>query len=331
MLDRGSIKFHVDRHLRSALDVVPAGMRESLEGVLQERSLLMPDPAPYFEPLGHPLFELPVWVASRLGDEGTAVPEEVVSNVLGISALGYLHVRAQDDWLDASSREDPGLVALAEALMALSSPLLATVVGSSPRFWAFYAEVMTAYAGSLLRTEELRKGAAPVLRADFEQLLAQSRPLAIPTAALLDRADRWDLLGPLEEFVFAATAASQLVNDLTDLYRDRTRGHRTWTLEVVGASEADRLWTEVAWSTSEQAGRLQERIGEALSFHERSARAAHALAPTVAESWIADRRARLEGLLGDLRGNLLTAFIGRLTRPAGRAEQLQEPREETAQ
>jgi hypothetical protein len=330
MLDRGSIKFHVDRHLRSALDVLPPSLRESFEAVLVERSLLTPDPAPYFQPLGHPLFELPVWVATRFGDEGADIPEEVVSDVLGISALGYLHVRAQDDWLDASSREDPRLVALAEALVALANALLASVVGPSPRFWAFYAQVMTAYAGSLVHAEELRKSAAPVGRSDFEQLLAQSRPLAIPTAALLDRADRWDLLSRLEEFVFTATAASQLVNDVTDLYRDRTRGHRTWTLEVVGASDADRLWTELAASTGEHPGRLRERIGEALSFHERSARAAYALAPTAAESWIADRRERLDGLLGELRGSLLTAFIGRLTRPAGSTEQFQEPREETA-
>jgi hypothetical protein len=331
MLDRGSIKLHVDRHLRSALDVLPPGMREVLEQLLRERSLLTPDPARYFEPLGHPLFELPVWVAGRLSDSGTDVPEEVLADVLGVSALGYLHVRAQDDWLDGSSREDPALVALAEALVALSGRLLASVVGCSPRFWAFYAEVMTAYAGSLVRTEELRKGETPVLRADFEQLLAQSRPLAIPTAALLDRADRWDLLAPLDDFVFAATAASQLVNDLTDLYRDRAQGHRTWTLAAVGASEADRLWTEVAGGTSGPAGRLQERVEEALSFHERSASALRALAATAAESWIADRRARLESLRGDLRGHLLTAFIQRLSRPAGRAAQLQEAREETAQ
>jgi len=330
MLDRGSIKLHVDRHLCAALDVLPPRVRESFEGLLRQRRLLTPDPAPYFQPLGHPLFELPAWVAARLGEEGVDMPDEVVSDVLGVSVLGYLHVRAQDDWLDGAAREDPGLVALAEALLALSHRLLVSVVGSSPRFWAFYVEVMTAYAGSLLRADELRKGAAPIRRSDFEQLLAQSRPLAIPAAALLDRADRWDLLGSLEEFVFAATAASQLVNDLTDLYRDRTNGHRTWTLEVVGASQADQLWTEVAGSTSGQTGQLHQRIEEALSFHERSARAAHALAPTAAGGWIIDRRAMLEALLGDLRGSLLNAFVARLARPTGRAEQLQDPREERA-
>src|SRR5688572_13323008 len=118
MLDRGSIKLHVDRHLCAALDVVPPEVRRVFEGVLRERSLLTPDQAPYFQPLGHPLFELPVWVAGRLGDEGVDVPEEVVSDVLGVSALGYLHVRAQDDWLDADSRDDSALIALAEALLA---------------------------------------------------------------------------------------------------------------------------------------------------------------------------------------------------------------------
>jgi hypothetical protein len=330
MLDRGSIKLHVDRHLRAARKASPAAVREVFDGVVRERSLLTADAAPYFRPLGHPVFELPVWVAGRIGGEGADVPDEVVADALGVSALGYLHVRAQDDWLDGDARDDPRLVALAEALVALSSRLLASLAGSAPRFWAFYAEVMTDYAGSLVSAEELRKGSAPIRRSDFERLLAQSRPLAVPTAALLARTDRWDLLGPLEEFVFAATATSQLVNDLTDLFRDRTRGHRTWTLEVVGTSETDRLWTEVAGSPTAPAGRLQERIEQALTFHERAARAAHALAPEAAAGWVTDRRAMLESLLGDLRRSMVAAFVERLTRPGGRAEQLQDPREERA-
>jgi hypothetical protein len=305
-------------------------VRESFEGLLRERRLLTPDPAPYFQPLGHPLFELPAWVAARLAVEGVDMPDEVVSDVFGVSVLGYLHVRAQDDWLDGNAREDPALVALAEALLALSNRLLVPVVESSPRFWAFYAEVMTAYAGSLLRADGLRKGASPIRRSDFEHLLAQSRPLAIPTAALLARADRWDLLDPLEEFVFTATAASQLVNDLTDLYRDRTNGHRTWTLEVVGASGADQLWTEVTGAPRGPSRPLEERIEEALTFHERSARAARVLAAAAAEGWITDRRAKLEGLLGDLRGSLLNAFVARLARPTGRGEQVQDAGEERA-
>src|SRR5215212_1975178 len=164
MLDRGSIKLSVDRHLRTGLDILPPGVRDSFEVLLRERCLLTPDPAPYFQPLGHPLFELPVWVSSRLADEGISLPEKVLSDVLGVSALGYLHVRAQDDWLDGGSGADPTLVALSEALMALCTRLLVPVVGPSPRFWAFYAEVLTSYAGSLIRAEELRKDEALVRR-----------------------------------------------------------------------------------------------------------------------------------------------------------------------
>jgi hypothetical protein len=314
MLDRPGIKVHVDRHLHEARDLMRPAVRGSFDGVLRERSLLTSDPAPYFGPLGHPLFELPVWVASRLDAEGTGIPEEVLSRVLGVSALGYLHVRAQDDWLDGASREDPALVALAEALLALSTRLLAPVVGSSDRFWTFYAEVVTAYAESLVAAEALRRRATPVGRSDFEQLLVQSRPLVIPAAALLARADRWELLPALEEFVFAATAASQLVNDLTDVFRDRRRGHPTWTLEAIGPAGADELWTELtdpAHGPGE--GRMQERINEALSFHERSADAARVLAPMAAEGWIADRRAALEGLLGSLHGTLVATFVRQLS------------------
>ena len=314
MLDRQGIKCHVDRHLFEAREMMPPSLRESFERMLGERSLLTPDLAPYFGPLGHPLFELPVWVADRLGGEGIDIPETALSDVLGVSALGYLHVRAQDDWFDAPSREDPSLVALAESLMALCNRLLVPVVGPSPRFWAFYAEVLNAYAESLLRSEALRTSVTPVGRTDFEQVLAQSRPLVLPSAALLDRAGQWQLLPALEEFVFTATAASQLVNDLTDVYRDRTMGHRTWTLEAVGPAEADGLWTELTGPSSDpHDGRIQERIGEALAFHERSALAARALAPTAAEGWLADRQAVLEGLLDSLRGILLATFVRQLS------------------
>ena len=40
-------------------------VRSAFDRLLQERGLLSPDSAPYFSPLGHPVFELPVWVAER--------------------------------------------------------------------------------------------------------------------------------------------------------------------------------------------------------------------------------------------------------------------------
>ena len=330
MLDRRSVKLHADRQLRAALDALDPRVRGSLERLLRERSLLTPDPGPYFRPLGHPVFELPVWVAGRLREEGAVVPEDVLSDVLGVSALGYLRVRAQDDWLDSAARDDPGPVALAEALSALCTRLLVGVVGSSPRFWALHSEVLTAYAGSMLRSLELRAGSAPVGRDGFEELLAQSRPLVLPTAALLDRAGRWDLLGPLEEFVLTATAASQVVNDLTDVFRDAANGHRTWTLDVLGPPAPDRWWPGMAASGGGASEHLQDRVDQALAYHERSAVAVRALAGTAAGGWTTERRAALEGLSGSLRNSLLTAFVGRLTRSAGRADRVHDPREEPA-
>jgi hypothetical protein len=323
MPDRHEIKLHVDRHLLEAREMMLPRVRNAFDRLLRERGLLTPDPAPYFGPLSHPLFELPVWVAHRLNDEGAEIPEEALADVLGVSALGYFHARAQDDWLDGDSKDDPTLIAVAEALIAVCNRLLVSVVGSSPRFWQFYSQILNEYSESLLDMAESRRTDSPVSRTTFERHLAQSRPLVIPAAALLDRADRWQLRHGLEEFVLTATATSQLFNDLTDLYRDRRMGHRTWTIEAVGESGADRLWLEVAGApNAEEGGRIRERIGQALFFHERSALAARALALTAAETWLMDRRALLEGLLGSLRANLLTTFVRRLAepRPAG-AEQ----------
>jgi len=317
MLDRRGIKSHVDRHLSEAREMMQPRVRKAFEKLLQEHSFLTPDPAPYFGPLGPPLFELPGWVAIRLSEEGAEISEDALTDVLGASALGYLHIRAQDDWFDAASREDPTLVVLAETLIAQSNRLLISVVGPSTRFWQFYVEVLNAYSESFMREEALRKGEVLASRSTFEQLLAQVRPLVLPSAALLDRADRWQYRHPLDEFVFTTTAVSQIFNDMMDLYRDRRMGQRTWTLEVIGESEVDGLWSEVAGAPSgEGSGWIQERIGEALSFHERSTRAARALALTAAEAWLADRRVMLEGLLDSLHGSLLTSFVRRMSKSA---------------
>jgi hypothetical protein len=314
VLDRHDVKLHVDRHLLEARATMLPRVRSAFDRLVQERGLLSPDPAQYFGPLGHPVFELPIWVARRLNDEGIDIPAEDLSDLLGVSALGYLHARAQDDWLDSGSNEEPMLIAVAEALIALCSRLLASVVGTSAKFWRFYAQVMNAYAESLLDAVEVRRADAQVSRSTFERLLAQSRPLIIPSAALLDRADRWQLVDHLEEFVFNATASSQLFNDLTDLYRDRRMGQRTWTTDAVGRSGADDLWLELASAPNgqQQGGRIQGRIGTALWFHERSTRAAKAMELTAAETWLRDRQAALEGLLRSLRENLLATFVRRM-------------------
>ncbi|MGY1786401.1 hypothetical protein [Geodermatophilus sp. SYSU D00698] len=315
MLDSRTIKSQVDQRLIEARDGMRPRIRTAFDGLLAERGLLRPDPAPYFHPLGHPVFDLPVWVVRRLGDEGIDISGKTLTDVLEISVLGYLHVRAQDDWLDGASRDDPTLVALGEALLALCTRRLVEVVGSSARFWDFCCTVLQGYSESLLHTHELRREQAPVPRPVFEQLLAQSRPLVLPAAAILDRADRWQFLPLLEEFVFTATAASQLFNDLTDLYRDRRRGHRTWTLGAVGDSAADRLWLETAGTLAAGGtqGLIQERIGQALAFHDRSVKAARGLALTSAERWLAARRTLLEGLPRALAENLLNTFVERMS------------------
>jgi hypothetical protein len=314
VLDRHEVKLHVDRHLQEARATMLPRVRVAFDRLLQDRGLLSPDPAPYFGPLGHPLFELPVWLARRLNDEGVVTPREAVSDVLGVSALGYLHARAQDDWLDGGSNEDPTLIAVAEALIALCNQLLVSVVGVSNRFWRFYAQVLNDYAESLLDTAEVRGTDVPISRSTFERLLRQSRPLVIPSAALLDRADRWHLLPGLEDFVLAATASSQLFNDLTDLYRDRDMGHRTWTTDAVAEAGPDGLWLEVARpSSGHEVGRIQERVDAALLYHQQAARAARALELTAAETWLTDREAALEGLLRSLHGNLLATFVRRMT------------------
>lgn len=305
----GMIKGRVDRHLDEARRALPARLRTAFDRLLVERGLLADDPAPYFGVLGHPLFELPGWVAARLDRDGAPVREVDHDRALGVSALGYLHARAQDDWLDGDRRGDPTLVALAEVLLTRCTRLLVAVVGTSPRFWDRYDQLMASYAESLLHTDELRRTGAEIGRPAFEQLLEQSRPLALPSLALLDRAGRWELAPALEDFVVAEAGAAQLFNDLTDYHRDRERGQRTWVVEALDAAGRP-LPGEVLDGGG--AGAFATSVRAALAFHDRSVAAARSLDLAGAEVWLAERRTRLEQFQGALREALLAAFAGRL-------------------
>lgn len=314
MWARGGIKGRVDQHLIDARSSLPPRLRAAFKDLLAERRLLTPDPAPYFGVLGHPLFELPMWLGERLRDDGAHVTDDDLSNALGVSALGYLHARAHDDWLDATQAggAQPGgiaLVALAEALLARCTRLLVGITRDSVEFWARHGEIMDAYAEALLHTAELRYGQARITRATFEALLAQSRPLAIPSLALLDRAGRWDLAPLVEEFVFTATAASQLFNDLTDSFRDREAGHRTYAGERLDVAGSEQVWRELL---DARPGAFAECVAEALAFQDRAARAARRLGLHEGERWLLARREALEGLAGSIRQELLIAFTERL-------------------
>jgi len=106
---------------------------------------------------------------------------------------------------------------------------------------------------------------------------------------------------------------TQLFNDLTDIFRDRKMGHRTWTAEAIGEASIDQLWTETADIFGEPAGgRILGLMEEALSYHDHSAEAVRRLVGPMAEDWLADRRAALEGLPNALRQNLISIFVSRM-------------------
>jgi hypothetical protein len=313
VIDRREIKSHVDMHLAAARSSMLPRVRAAFDRLTCKHGLLADAIDPYFSVLGHPLFELPIWVAERLRSAEIHTSDQQLADVLGVSALGYLHVRAQDDWLDAASRQDPTLVGLAEALLVSCHRLLISAVGTSGRFWDFHTGVLNSYAESMLHTNELRTTDAKITRECFGQVLAQSRPMVIPSAALLDRANCWQLLPRLEEFIFAATAVTQLVNDLTDLYRDRRMGQRTWAIETVGDSGTDRPWHDVLEAMNGGGhGGFQKVIANSLHFHDRSAALAEGLGLAAAEGWLAERRTILMNLQGPLKEHLAAAFLQRI-------------------
>lgn len=225
-------------------------------------------------PMAQPLVASPLWAAEAAGD---VVERRVLEDVVSASALGYLHVRAHDDFFDEGSGEPHQVMMLGDALLARASALLAAHV-RSPRFWSRYAELLVAYADAMLLERELLAGRRPYDAATFAAVLRRSGPLLIPGAAVLAIADEWHRAAAFEEVLSQATRALQLVNDLTNAPRDLANGNRTWVLHRLGATDEQTLARAMVTG-------FDTIIGEAKEAFAAATTAADDLGSAMARDW----------------------------------------------
>src|SRR5262249_10089251 len=148
-------------------------------------------------------------------------------------------------------------------------------------FEAIAAEYATAM---LLERSVLRAGAA-YGPDEFDRVLGRSRPLVLPGAALLDVADRWDLVEPLQRFVHHTVRASQLVDDLLDCEADRAAGRLTWVVRRLGG-EAGRE----TMMTALVSGGVDEIVADALRDVDAADIAAAEVGMVDACTWLDARR-----------------------------------------
>jgi hypothetical protein len=185
----------------------------------------------YFShPMALPVLEFPQWAAAHVARRGAAIAPAVVTALTEAAAMGYLHVRVQDDWFDEGAGEPHMAMMLSEALFARGLALLAPVVPEQSPFWDLFEEVWVGYGEAMVLERRLHKGEEPYDVEAFRKVLARSRPLVLLPAAVLFAAGRGEDVAAFEHFSMALVAAHQLFADLLDAEKDLAHANRTHIL-----------------------------------------------------------------------------------------------------
>jgi hypothetical protein len=190
----------------------------------------------YFShPMALPVLELPQWAVAHTARRGRTIAPAVAASLGEAAAMGYLHVRVQDDWFDEAVGDPGTAMRLSDAFFVRHQALLARVVPSRSAFWELFEEVWLGYGEAMLLERRLHKGGQPYDIAAFRRVLTRSRPLALPPAAALFSAHQSEDVELFEQFSAALAVGHQLFADLLHVEKDRTNENRTHVLFRLGA------------------------------------------------------------------------------------------------
>ena len=220
--------------------------------------------------LGHPLFELPIWLAEADGDD--RLDDDALVDICESSLCGYLSVRAEDDYFDGDADDAGAAMILSGVFRARHHALLAPLV-SERRFWARFERIWRGYGEAMLLERSLHHPAAHYGKDEFDRVLARSQPLEIPGNAVLAMRGLWDRADRFSLMVCHVNTATQLFDDFVDAPSDLESGNLTWMvrrLGGVGGSRALRRGMITGWDpvVAEVKGELDAatRIGETLGL-----------------------------------------------------------------
>lgn len=299
VLTRARVQAEIRDRLVSMRRRLSAELRPAFDALLERRGFLSSDADLLFHPLGHPIATFPTWVAAAVGPE-TADSEDRMLDLIEATVAGYLYVRVHDDRLDEGIGDPDESLFLADAFLVRHQTLLARYVGSSPRFWYLFEQVAAEYAAAMLLERSVMRVGATYGPHEFDLVLGRSRPLVLPGVAVLDVADRWDLVEPLQRFVHHAVRAGQLVDDLLDCKVDRAAGRLTWVVRRLGGEDSASVMVQTLVS-----GGVDEILAEALDDVDASDAAAVEVGMVDARTWLAARRAEIV----TLHERILTRFL----------------------
>jgi hypothetical protein len=225
---------------------------------------------PHANVLGHPLFELPIWLAS-VPSRSPEVTRETLLDVCESSLWGYLSVRGDDDLFDGDVDDPESVLMLSTFLRTRHQALLAPLV-TDQRFWARFATLWSSYGEAMLLERALHKPEATYGREEFEKVLGRSQPLEIPGDAILTLQGRWDDAAEFGALVKDVTRATQLIDDFVDASSDLAAGNLTWMVRRLGGMDGERalkigmvtMWDQVreeAAASLAEAEKRAERLG----------------------------------------------------------------------
>lgn len=186
---------------------------------------------PHLNVLGHPLFELPIWLDRAVG--GPSTDADVLLLIHESSLCGYLSVRVEDDFFDEGYGAPEEVMIVSGFFRSRHQALLARTI-SQREFWDRFEAIWRRYGEAMLFERSLHDGKRVYGADEFDLVLDRSQPLEIPAAAVLCLKGRWDLAEPLSGFVRHLVRATQLFNDLIDAPADLEAGNHTWLVRRLG-------------------------------------------------------------------------------------------------
>ncbi|HUG33089.1 MAG TPA: hypothetical protein VMM14_09395 [Acidimicrobiia bacterium] len=275
----GIIDLHPDERGRAALSRVGefvAGLG-GLLGQQADRLLtrhgyqMRPDAdGPHRNVLGHPLFELPIWLAAADGEY--RLDDDALVDICESSLCGYLSVRAEDDYFDGDSDDAGAAMILSGVFRARHHALLAPLV-SERRFWTRFERIWRGYGEAMLLERSLHHPAARYGKDEFDQVLQRSQPLEIPGDAVLAMRGLWDRTDSFSIMVRHVNTATQLFDDFVDAPADLELGNLTWMVRRLGGVSGSRAlrrgmivgWDEVVAEVRAELD-AATRIGETLGL-----------------------------------------------------------------
>jgi hypothetical protein len=302
VVDASRVQRAVQARLRNHRARLCPDLWPGFDALMARRGFLSDDPNVFFHPLGQPIVSFPLWVAAAVGDASPAHRGRLL-DLVEATVVGYLYVRVQDDRLDEAIGDPDEALFLADAFLVRHQTLLARHVGSSARFWELFEQVAADYSAAMLLERSVMRAGSRYGAAEFDRVLRRSHPLVLPGAALLDIADRWDLLPPLRRFVHHAVRAAQLVDDLLDCESDRAAGRLTWVVRRLDGEAGPE-----AMARAFVTGGLDEIVGEALADIDAAHAAANDAGLADGQAWLDARRRELLSLRERVLVDLLLGY-----------------------